>query len=224
MTSDRKAAIGIGILFILATFMGVAMMGMIGALIASEDYLAGMAENSKSVQISILFNLVMASAVIAIAVIIYPILKRENHTLAVGYLAARIVEGVLLMLASVTWLLLVSLGAEFVQAGQPDGAHFQTLGDLVVNAGDVIFMFGAGVVFAISALILNFVFIQTRMVPRIISVWGFFAALLFLILNVMKILGVSVFAIEVAFMVPIALNEMVLAFWLIFKGFNLATP
>jgi len=220
MTTNRKAAIGIGILFILATFMGVLMAGMIGPIIENENYLTDMYKNAFIVQISTLFNLVMASAVVGIAVLIYPILKRENHTLAIGYLSARIVEGTVLVIASVAWLLLVSLGAQFVQAGQPDGSYFQTLGDLLVNMSDMIFMFGAGIAFSISAIILNYVFMQSRIIPKFISIWGLIAALLFLILNVMKIMGMSVLFAEVAFTIPIALNEMVLAFWLIFKGFN----
>jgi len=222
MITDRKTAINIGILFILATLMGILMAGMVGPIIGDEYYLTKISNNSGIVQISTLLNLVMVSAVVGIAVLIYPILKRENHALAIGYLSARIVEGTVLILASVSWLLLINLSVEFVQAGQPEGALFQILGDLLVNMGDITFMFGAGIAFSISALILNYALMQSRIIPKFISIWGFIAALLFLILNMMKIMGISIFAAEVAFTIPIALNEMVLAFWLIFKGFNYA--
>ena len=196
MTSDRKNAIIVGALFILATAMGILNAITLGPLVGSPDYLVAMSKNSTTVMASTLFNIVMSGAVIAIAVVIFPILKRSGETLAVGYLAARIIEGILLLVAGMTWLSLMSLGNEFIEAGQPAGSHYQTLGDFLVFTSTSIFTIAAEITFGISALILNTVLIKAKLVPRLLSIWGFVAGALILILGAMKVLGISVSAVE----------------------------
>ena len=152
---------------------------------------------------------------------IMPILKRTSETLAIGYLAARIIEGTVLAIGGIAWLGLASLGNEFVQAGTPDASHFQTLGDMLVTVSTSAFTLGSETVFGVAALILNYVFIKANLVPKWISIWGLIGGALLLTLGAMKTLGVPYSAVEIAFIAPIALNEMVLAVWLIAKGFNL---
>lgn len=220
MTQNRRSGFLTGIFLIIATAMGIVAVGMIGPILGSENYLVSMAENSSSVRIALFADYVMAGCVIAVAVVIFPVLKAENETLAMGYLAARTVEGAALALAGVAWLLMASLGREFIAAGLPEGTHFQTLGMVLSDVSTIVFNLGAEIAFSISALILNYVFWRTNLVPRFLSVWGFVAGLLMLALGGMKVLGLPVSSIEIAFTVPIALNEMVLAVWLIAKGFN----
>ena len=217
--SDKKAAMLIGAFFILATAMGVSNGIKLGPLIGGSDYLVIMSQNTSAVGLSLLLNLIMAGAVVAIAVMFYPILKRTHETLAVGYLAARLVEGILLAFAGISWLALANLGKEFAAANPSAAGQIQILGDLVKSTGTTTFTLGAEITFGFTALILNYIFMQTRMVPRWISIWGFVGGALLLTLGAMKILGLPVSAIEIAFTVPIALNEMVLAVWLIMKGF-----
>ena len=221
MSSERKNAIIIGLLFILATAMGVISVGLFGSLIASENYLIKMSESANIVQISTFLILVMVFAIVAIAVVLYPILKRESETLAIGFLSARIIEGIIIAMSTIAWTAMSTLGAEFLLAGQPDGAYFQTLGALLQNASTLSFTFGAEIAFSISAIILNYIFMRAKIIPMFISVWGFIGGFLLLILGIMKIIGLPVSAVEIAFTAPIALNEMVLAIWLIVKGFNL---
>lgn len=218
--SYKKTAMLIGILFILATAMGILNAGIVGPLIGSPDYLVGMSESSGIVMVSTFLNVIMAGSVVAIAVAIYPILKRTSETLAIGYLVARTIEGTVLAISGIAWLGLVSLGDEFVQAGVPDASHYQTLGDMLVSVSTSAFTLGAEIVFGVSALILYYLFIKAKLVPKLISIWGLVGGALLLTLGVMKTLGVPYGAVEIAFTAPIALNEMVLAVWLIVKGLN----
>lgn len=219
-TSDKTTAKIIGIFFILATAMGISNAGILGPTLASSDYLVGMSESSDMAMVSIFLNLIMAGSVVVIAVLIYPILKRTSETLAIGYLAARIIEGTVLAMVGIAWLGLASLGNEFVQAGTPDASHFQTLGDMLVTVSTSTLTLGSETVFAVSALILNYLFIKANLVPKWISIWGLVGGALLLTLGAMKTLGLPYGAVEVAFIAPIALNEMVLAVWLIVMGFN----
>lgn len=218
--SDKTAAKITGIFFILATAMGISNAAILGPLLASSDYLVGMSEISGMVMVSTFLNMIMAGAVVAIAVLIYPILKRTSEMLAIGYLAARIFEGTVLAIGGIAWLGLASLGNDFVQAGAPDASHFQTLGDMLVLVSTAAFTLGSEIVFGVSALILYYLLIKATLVPKWISVWGLIGGTLLLVLGVMQTLGLPYSAVEIAFTAPIALNEMVLAVWLIVKGFN----
>lgn len=220
MTADRKAALLAGAFFILATAMGVFNAITLAPLLGNPDFLVAMSENARVVNTSTLLNIIMSGAVIAIAMVLYPILARFSKTLAVSYLAARSIEGILLAIGGMTWISLSTLGTEFIQAGQPTASHYQTLALLFTSGSTAIFTLAAEITFGITALILNYVFLKTRLLPRFISIWGLIGGALILILGIMKILGLPISAVEIPFTAPIALNEMVLAVWLLVKGFS----
>lgn len=220
MISYRRNALWAGIFFILATVMGVLNAGIIGPLIGSETYLGAIVDNVSLVRLSAFLNTVMACAVIAIAVALYPVLKRSHETLAIGYLAARTFEGIVLAIGGLIWLALIPVGVEFAESGSPDAAQLKTLGDTLVTLSISTFTLGAEIIFGVTALILNVILVRSNLVPKIISIWGFVGGALLLTLGIMKTLGMSVDAVEIAFTAPIALNEMVLALWLIIKGFT----
>lgn len=129
-------------------------------------------------------------------------------------------EGIVLAIGGLIWLALIPLASEFVAAGAPEVSHFQALGDTLVMLSASAFTLGAEIIFGITALLLNVMLWRTKLVPRFISLWGFIGGTLLLALGIMKTLGMSVDAVEIAFTAPIALNEMVLAIWLIIKGFS----
>jgi hypothetical protein len=82
-------------------------------------------------------------------------------------------------------------------------------------------LLGPMIVLSLTALILNYMLYQSRLVPRFISVWGLIGALLMLAAGLLGMFGLSRFStITILLTLPLALNEMVLAVWLIVKGFN----
>ena len=134
-----------------------------------------------------------------------------------GSVGARIGEGIFFIVNVITMLTLLTLSQEFVQAGAPDASYYQTLGTLLLAAGDWAYLFGFGLFFTLSALILNFVLYQSKLIPRWLSVWGFVGGALIFVYYLIQPLSISL--VEILFL-PIAVQEMVFAVWLIFKGFN----
>jgi len=161
--------------------------------------------------------LIDSVAVAAIGIVIYPILKTRNETLALGYAGARIVEGVLFVVNVIAMLTLLDLSQEFMKAGAPDVDYYQTLGAVVLAASNWAYLFGLGLAFAISALLLNYLLYKTKLVPRWLSGWGFIGAVLVFANFLIEYFGVK--PVEILF-IPIAVQEMVFALWLIVKGFN----
>ena len=178
MNSYRKNAIIVGVLFITATVAYSLSVIFLGPILGSSDYLAKASENEDQVIIGAFLVLIDSVAVAGIGIVIYPILKKHNVTSALGYAGARIVEGVLFTVNAITTLTLLTLSREFVKAGAPDASYYQNVGSVLLAAGDWAYLLGLGLAFALSALILNFVLYQSKLIPRWLSGWGFVGAAL----------------------------------------------
>jgi hypothetical protein len=219
METSRKMAIIVGILFIIATAATILSSVITGPFLEAQDSAIQVSANETQMVIGLLFMLTTAIAVVSIAVMMYPFLKRHHEIDAVGYLSARIVEGVLLIISVLALLSLMTLSQEFAASGAADASDFQAGGTLLRTVSDWAFSLGVGLVFALSALILNYSLYQTKLVPRWLSVWGFIGAVLILAGHLLAYFNVNSLGI---LDLPIALQEMVFAVWLIVKGFNLA--
>ncbi len=215
MDSYRMTAMIVGILFIIATVAGVFSAISLGPVFEDPDDLSKAAGNENQVIIGSLCIFTMAVAVAGIAIVIYPVLRKQNEVMALGYVSARVVEGVLFIINVIIILVQLKLSQEFVKAGAPDASHFQTTSELLIAAGDWTGVM-AGLVFGLSALIFYYLLYVSNLIPRWLSMWGFIGAIMYFLVYM-----VAMFGIDVEFFVaPLAVNEMALGVWLIFKGFN----
>lgn len=150
------------------------------------------------------------------SVMLFPILKKHNEALALGSVVFRgALEAVIYIAMVISWLLLLTVSQEYVKAGAPDASHFQTLGTLLLKANDQINSI-LDIVFSLGALMIYYLFYQSKLIPRWLSVWGLIGAILYLAEGLFAMFSVD-FGILMA---PLALQEMVLAVWLIVKGFS----
>jgi hypothetical protein len=220
--SNRKTAIMVGLLFITATVASIlGSLVILEPILNAPNYLVTVYENETQVILGVLIDAINSAAVIAIAVVLYPILKKQHESMALGYVGFRILESVILIVGTISLLSLVTLSQEYAQAAVPVAPYFQTLGDLLLAVSDWAQILGAMVVFGLTALILNYLLYQSKLVPRFISVWGFIGAILMLAAGLLAMFGLGYLSpITVLLGLPMALNEMVLAVWLIVKGFN----
>ena len=222
MNSYRKSAIIIGVLFITATVTAI-----LGALVLSApilddpDYLINGAAKETQVITAMLFELISAAAVVGTAIVIFPILKKYNEALAIGYVGFRVIEAVLIIVGLVSVLSLLTLSREFVEAGTPDARNFLPLGAVLIALHDWTLYLGPNIILGVASSMLYYLLYQSKLIPRFLSVWGLIAAPLVLVLGVLSMFGLDRFS-TISFLLasPIALIEMVLAVWLIAKGFN----
>ena len=200
MDSNRKTAIIVGVLFITALVSSM-LSGVFSGSIDDPDYLTAAFANENQVLIGVLFQLTLTASVVAIPIILFPILREHDESFDV--------------VIAISMLLLLTLSLEFVEAGAPDASSFQTSGALLIALKDWAgvpeqFPYGLGV------LILNYALYQSKLVPRWLSGWGLVGGAMILAMGFLRMFGHSVFLLAI----PIILNEMVLAVWLIVKGFN----
>jgi hypothetical protein len=143
-------------------------------------------------------------------------LRKQNEALALGYVAARIVEGVLFIVAVLAILTLWTLSQKYVEAGAPDASYFQTLGELLLAVRYWAYNVLWPVIIGLGSLMFYYLLYQSKLIPRWLSVWGLIGAPLF------PVSWLSLFGPKISgpFLLPLVANEMVLAVWLIVKGFN----
>jgi len=216
MNTSRKTARIVGVLFITAMVAGGLRYFLLDPILDAPDYLINVSANENRVIIGALSFFILAVALAGIAIVIYPILKKHNEALALGYVGARIVEGVLFIVAILTILTLLTLSQEFVKAGAPDASYFQTLGDLLLAVRYYAYNVLWPITLSLGALMFYYLLYQSKLIPRWLSVWGLIGAPLF------PVAWLSLFGSTISgpFLLPLVVNEMVLAVWLIVKGFN----
>ncbi len=222
MDTNRKTAIIVGVLFIIGTVAGILSVVFTSSILNAPDYLMKVSANENKIIIGALFVLVMGFALAMVPVMMFPIFKKHNEALALGYVVFRgALETVTYIASVICWLFLLILSQEYVKAGAPDASHFQTLGALLLKGNDSISTILV-IVFSLGALMLYYLFYQSKLIPRWISGWGFIAILLHLVTGFLILFHLqSPFStINTVMNLPIFLQEMVMAVWLIGKGFN----
>ncbi len=222
--SHRKTARIVGALFITATATSIlGTFGFLESILSAPDYLVGAAAHKNQLISGVLIDAINSVVVVIIPVLLFPIFKKHSEALAIGYVASRIMESVVLIFGHVSLLALLSLSQQYGQASAPDTASFQALGGLLLAVNDWSYFLGPMIVFGMTALILNWVLYKSKLVPRFISIWGLIGALLIFAAGLLGLFGRSADStVVILLFAPLALNEMVLAVWLIVKGFDSA--
>jgi hypothetical protein len=160
----------------------------------------------------------MGLSLAMISVVLYPILRKYNEALALGSVVFRgALEAVLYIAIVICWLSLLTVSQGYVKAAAPDAYHFQVLGTLLLKATDQLGSI-LDIIFSIGALMIYYLFHRSKLIPGWLSVWGIVGAVLYLASGLF-----AMFSMDFGFLeAPLALQEMVLAVWLIVKGFNVA--
>ena len=217
MNSERKIAIIVGVLYIVGTVAGIIWKVLTGSIQNDLNLLTKVTANENQIIIGALFLLVMGLALAMVPVMMFPILKKHNEALALGYIVFRgALETFTTIVVVIGWIFLTILGQHYI-AGAPDASYFQTLGTLTLE-GNVLIGTISQIVFPLGALMFYWVLYQAKLIPRWISGWGLIAAILVLVLAFSELFGIITF--QNVFDTPIGIQEMVMALWLIVKGFN----
>ncbi len=218
LISTKNTARIVGILFIAGTVAGIFS---VVPVIDGADYIVKAFTNENQVLMGAFFQLLMVVAYVGIPILMYSILSKHNRGLALGSVAFGIIAGVFIIIGVIILLLLLTLSHEFANAGTLDVSYFQTLGGLLRAGRDLTNHVATTLAFALAMLLFNCIFYQTKLVPRWLSVWGLIGTTLSILASLLFM--IRFIGLDAAYMIlniPIAFQEMVLAIWLIVKGFN----
>lgn len=221
MNANKKTARTVGTLYITGTVAGILSLVVTGPVRNAQDYLTSVPANETRLVVGALFVLTMGLALAMVPVMMFPILRKHNEALALGYVVFRGgLEAVTYLAIATSWLLLVPLSQMYVQAGVLDASNIQALSALLLEAKEIGSILT--IVFCLGALIFNYLLYRTKLVPRWLSGWGLVAIVPYLTAGLLAMLGLidALSPIYAILNLPLALQEMVLAVWLIVKGFN----
>ena len=208
-----------GVLYLITFFTGIPAYFFYVPVLEDPRYIVGAGADT-SVALGALLELILIIANIGTAVVLYPILKRQNEILILGYVTARVMECVFIAVGIISLLTVVSLrqGA----AAGADAASLVAVGESLVALHEWTRQLGPGFMVGVgNGLILGYLMYTSRLVPRGMAVLGLIGGPLIIVHGVAVLLGVieadSVWQVGV---IPEFLWELLLGIWPIVRGFN----
>ena len=220
--NPRMTARIVGVLFIIGTVFLFIGQTFYNPIISSPDYLDIAYPNRTTVLTGILIEIVGYLGLVFIPVLLYPILKKHNEVLALAYICFRLFEVVLLSVAQITKLSLIGLSQDYLNNGGVDTSYFHNMGNSIqsvlywVDSGGLIYI----IVFVIGALVLYYELYKTKLIPAWLSIWGFISGIALITASLMVTLDIFTAELAILLMIPLAVQEQIMALWMIFKGFT----
>jgi hypothetical protein len=222
MNSNKTAAKMVGVLFILAAVSAVAGVLLYDPFLTSSDYLTKGSEYYNQVVLGAVMELILVISAVGTATIMFPILRKYNETIALWHVCFRFLEAVVITIGVISVLALLTLSREYVAGGATNIASYQASGTTLKAIHDWTFSLGPNFMLGINTMMYSYIFYKSKMVPRFIPILGMTGATLVFICAFLVMFDVidqvSLWGGLLA--LPVAANEMILAVWLIVKGFN----
>lgn len=219
MNLNRKTSTFAGVLIILGIVVGILS---IVPSVESANYLIEVFPNKSQVLLGALFQLFLVPIYTGFALLLYPRLKEYKENLAIGFVVFRMIAGVFQVVGVILLPMFILLSHEFIKSEAPNVLYFEMLGELLKIGRDLTNHLGVMLAMGLGNLLLYSIFYKTRLVPLWLSIWGGLGNLSAILSSFLILLGIiDVISISFAIMtVPLVVQEIVLSFWLIFKGFE----
>jgi Domain of unknown function (DUF4386) len=217
MNTYRTRARIFGVFFLIAFLAYGTGSALIGSIVSAPDILSNVYASTTLIVVgAILMGVIHTFTNIGLPVVLRPVLEPRNETLYFGYLSAAIVATVILVVGVIFLLLLLPLSDAYMRAGSAVTGQAETLAILLREANYYSYQFGMAI-WSLGGLMFCSILYQSRLIPRLMSVWGVVGYTVFLSGCILAIFGLDFGLIHTA---PGALFEVFLSLWLIVKGFN----
>ena len=216
MATTKKTGRIVGVLFL--TLMIAYTIGalIIDPILNSPNYLAEASENKNNLIIGVVLDLINAIAYLGIAVLLYPIIKKFNESLALLYLGFRIIEFAMQMISDMSPLLLITASQDFTATYIQDTSSSHALGSVLLAmrfwANQMVFL-----TYSFGAIVFYYSLYHLKLIPRFLSIWGLIGAPLVIVNVIFDSFDISL-GIDLGLVM--GMNEIVLGIWLIAKGFK----
>ena len=215
MLNENSIAKIIGALFLIAMAASIAGNGLLLPIITDDNYLETLLANNATVRAASVLMLVNSIAVVSIGVLMYEVLKRGSVFIAVGYLAARVIESVVLIFGVINVLSLIGLAEQFAKA-EPASAHLLSAARTAIDNNWYSYQ-AAMMALGVGSLCLCYVLYQFKLIPRLLSILGVIG---YVTLAIASLLAFLDFDLGLVATLPVFVFELVFGAWLITKGFS----
>jgi len=206
------------VIFIVATVAAIVAAALLPGL-TGTGYLVRLAAQPNRVDAAAFLYLIAAFTSVGIPIAMYTVMRGSNAILALGSVAFRTLEAAFYMVAVVSLLSLQTLSQQFATAGAAERTTLQAIGNSLVSVRDHASLLGV-FAFCVGAFMYYYLFFQSRLIPRWLSGFGIVAIIAMMTACVLSLLSGNPVTGYIPLVLPIAVQEMVLAVWLIVKGFS----
>ena len=196
--------------------VGIGGIMLIQSLISAPNHLATLSAQSMLLAIGAILWLLAVAGDAAHGVLMFPLLKQHSERMAIGYLAARIVDAVFIAVMVLFVLLQIPLGSEYLKAAVPNAVDLQALSTLLAQGQLYAYEIGMSAL-GVSGLLLCSTLYKAKLVPQWLAIWGLVGYAIILGGMVSAVLGSGLGDLS---SLPGGLWEVFIGAWLIVKGFN----
>lgn len=219
--SYRTNSIVTGVLFLLTDITAIVGLFLYQPLLTDPGFITSISANNTPIIVGVILETILAACIVGTAVTLYPILKRQDPSLALGYVVFRAMEATVILIGAICLLTILSLRQQFLISGG-DVSLNQTIGSALVAFQKWTFLLGPNMIFPINATLLGYLLYQSRLVPRGISALYLFDGPLLFISSLFVLFGLygqtAVPAVLIA--MPMLAFEVIFSVWLFAKGFD----
>jgi hypothetical protein len=220
----RRTARIAGVLY-LVTFVSIPTLALYNPIRDHADFILGAGDDT-GVLWGALAEVVVGLAGISTAVVLFPVLKRQNESVALGLVTARVVETCLIFVSVSSLLTIITLRSDVAGTAGADKPALVTTGHTLLAVYDRTFLLSQSLMPVFCDLLLGYLLYRSRLVPRILPIVAFVGAPLLLASDLAIFFGAidRVAPIAGLAVVPVAVFEFSLGVWLVVKGFNASSP
>lgn len=187
----RKHSFATGTLYLITFAASIpALFYFLTPVLDDPNYIIGSGADTRVI-IGCLLDAVTALAGIGTAVAVYPVVRRQNESLALGFVTTRMFEAAAIMIGVVSLLAVVTLRRDVAGIAGADEASLVTTGQALVAIRDYTFQFGPNISAALNALLFGTLLYRSRLVPRVLPTMGLIAAPLLLAASIATIFGLT---------------------------------
>ncbi len=219
MNAPRSTALIVGVLFFITFVTSIAAVFAYGPVLTDAHYITGTGSDTR-VLFGAFLDLLLIISNIGCAVVLFPLLKRQNEAIALGYVTARLVECTFLLVGILSVLAIVSLRQG---AAGADPGSLVTVGKLLIAIKSWTFLLGPGLMDGIgTGLMLGWLMYRSGLVSRRVALLGVIGGPLLAASGIAILLGLfkAGSAWQGIATIPEFVWEAYLAIWLTFKGFR----
>ena len=222
MTSLRKTAFVAGFLYLI-TYLAIPTIALYGPVLSDPAFIVSSGSHTGVLWGAVL-ELIVAFAIVGTGVALFPVLRRQNEGVALGFVTSRLFEAGVITVGILSLLSIVTLKQEVGATAGADAASLVIVGQSLVAAHDWSFLIGQTLLPGINALLLGSLFYKSRLVPRVIPLMGLIGGPLLISSAIGQVIGINeqYSAWSAIAVLPIFVWELFLGLWLVFKGFKTA--